>query len=137
MSENEPRQVSYLTWMFEALGFEYVILLPLAGFVCFVLALIVVIRGRGPMAAAALVLIVHVPLLIGAFAAIQGMIASHSVVAMSTTAPNPALVAAGTSTALFASMVGMLLTIPGYATAACGAFFRSLLSKPELAKPHP
>ena len=133
----ETKRVSYLTWMFHALGFEYAILLTLAGLICFVLALIVVIRGRGPMAVAALILIVHVPLLIGAFAAIQGAIASYSVVAMSTTAPNPSEVAAGTSTALFASMVGMLLTIPGYATAACGAFFRSLQSKVESTKSRP
>ena len=133
----ETRQVSYLTWMFQALGFQYAILLPLAGFVCFLLALIVVVRGKGPMAVAALMLIVHVPLLLGGFAAIQGAIASYSVVAMSATAPDPSEVAAGTSTALFASLVGMLLTIPGYATAACGAFIRSLMPNAESTKPYP
>jgi len=46
----EPVQQSLLSWMFTALGFPYVVLLPLAGFLCFLLALIVVIRGKGPMA---------------------------------------------------------------------------------------
>lgn len=38
--------------------------------------MIVVIRGKGPMAAACLVLIVHVPFLIGILSATQGAIVS-------------------------------------------------------------
>lgn len=60
----EPVQQSYLSWMFTALGFPYLILLPLTALVCFVLALIIVVRGKGPMAAASLILIIHIPLLI-------------------------------------------------------------------------
>lgn len=48
----EPVQQTLLGWMFTALGFPYVIVLPLAGFLCFLLALVVVLRGNGPMAAA-------------------------------------------------------------------------------------
>ena len=127
----EPVQQSLLNWMFTALGFPYVILLPLAGFLCFILALIVVIRGKGPLAAAALILIVHVPLLIGVFAAIQGGIASYTVIAMSPTTPKPSDVATGISTALVAPLVGMLLTVPGYATVAIGAFIRALGANTE------
>jgi hypothetical protein len=47
-------QQSYLGWMYSALGFQYAILLPLSGMLSAVLALIVVVRGRGPMAGAAL-----------------------------------------------------------------------------------
>ncbi len=128
----EPVRQSLLFWVFTSLGFPYVILLPLAGFLCFVLTLIVVLRGRGPMAAAALILIVHVPLLIGAFAAIQGGIASYTVIAMSETAPKPSEVAEGISTALVAPMVAMLLMVPGYATAALGAFIRSLVTNADV-----
>lgn len=126
--EAEPARKTVVNWVIESLGFSYAILLPFAGMLCFVLALIVVIRGRGPMAAAALILIVHVPLLIGVFAAIQGLIASYSVIAMSDSAPKPSEMAAGVSTAMFAPLVGIFVMIPGYATAAIGAFIRSLLA---------
>jgi len=131
MPDAQPVQQSLLSWMFTALGFPYVILLPLAGLLCFLLALIVVLRGTGPMAAAALILIVHVPLLIGIFAAIQGGIASYTVIATSATTPKPSELAAGISTALLAPMVGMLLMVPSYATAALGAFIRALAAKTE------
>jgi hypothetical protein len=103
--------------------------------VCFLLALIIVIRGNGPMAIAALILIVHVPLLIGIFAAIQGAIASYTIIAMGGAAPKPSEVAAGISTALVAPLVGILLMVPGYATAALGAFIRSLQPNAKSAKP--
>lgn len=128
-------QQSLLSWMFTALGFPYVVLLPLAGLLCFLLALVLVLRGRGPMAAAALMLIVHVPLLIGVFAAIEGGIASYTVIATSAATPKPSEVAAGVSTALFAPLVGMILMVPGYATAALGAFIRALVAKTETSKP--
>jgi hypothetical protein len=111
---------SYLSWMFTSLG-VYALLLPLAGLLCFLLALVIVVRGKGPMAAASLILIVHVPLLIGVFGAIHGGIASYQVIAVSATTPKPSDVAAGISTALFAPLVGMMLMVPGYATAAIGA----------------
>ena len=131
MPDTAPTQPSFLSWMIMALGFPYVVLLPLAGLLCFLLAGFVVLRGKGPMAAAALILIVHVPLLIGIFAAIQGGIASYTVIAMSESSPKPSEVAAGISTALVAPLVGMLLTVPGYATAAIGAFIRSLQNNAE------
>jgi hypothetical protein len=127
----EPVQQSYLGWMVTALGFPYLFLLPLAGLVAFLLALIIVLRGKGAMAAASLILIVHVPLLIGVFAALQGGIASYTVIAMSETTPKPSEIAAGISTALVAPMVGMLLMAPGYATAALGAFIRCLGANAE------
>ena len=57
--------------------------------------MIVVIRGKGPMAAACLVLIVHVPFLIGILSATQGAIVSYDWIAMSATSPSPAEVADG------------------------------------------
>ena len=134
MSPNAvPVQQSYLSWMFAALG-PYALLLPLAGLLCFLLALVLVARGKGPMVAACLILIVHVPLLIGVFAALQGGIASYTVIAASATTPKPSDVAAGISTALFAPLVGMMLMVPGYATAAVGAFIRSLAPNTDSSK---
>jgi uncharacterized membrane protein len=122
----EPVQQSILTWIFAALGLPYVILLSLAGLISFLLALLIVQRGKGSMAPAALILIVHAPLLIGIFAAIQGGIASYTIIATSGATPKPSEVAAGISTALIAPMIGMLLMVPGYATAAIGAFVRAV-----------
>ncbi len=133
--EAEPVRQSLLTWIYNALGIPYVILLPLAAFLCFVFALIIVLRGKGPMAGASLILVVHIPLLVGVFAAIQGGIASYAVIAMSSGTPKPSEVAAGISTALVAPLVGMLLMIPGYATAVLGSFIRSLVDNPHGSKP--
>ena len=121
----EPVPQSLLIWAYNALGMMYVILLPLAGLSSFVLALIVVFRGKGAMSAASLILIVHTPLLIGIFAALQGAIASYTIIANAPTTPKPSEIAGGISTALVAPIVGMLLMIPGYATAAIGSFVRS------------
>jgi hypothetical protein len=121
--------------MFSALG-VYAIVLPLAAFVCFVLTVLVVSRGKGPMAVAALILIVPVPLLIAVFAAIRGAIASYTIIAMSGSAPKPSEVAEGISTALFAPMVAMVLMAPSYAVATLGAAIRSLLTNGESTKPH-
>ncbi len=134
MPEAEPVRQSLLSWALTALGFPYVFLLPLAGLLCFLLVLIVVLRGKGPMAAASLILIVPLPLLIGVFAAIQGGIASYTVIATSAATPKPSDVAAGISTALFAPLVGMIFMVPGYATAALGAFIRGLAAKTETSK---
>ena len=131
MADAEPVQRSLLSWMMTALGFPYIVILPLAGLLCFLLAGFIVLRGKGPMAAAALILIVHVPLLIGIFAAIQGAIASYTVIATSVSSPKPSEMAAGISTALFAPLVGMLLMVPSYATAALGALIRSLRDNAE------
>lgn len=129
--EVEPVQRSLLSWMLEALGFPYLFLLPLAGALSFLLALIVVIRGRGPMAVASLILIVHIPLLVGIFAAIHGVLASYTVVATSGNSPQASEVAMGISTSLFAPLVGLLLMVPGYAVAAIGTFIRCLTAKAE------
>ncbi len=128
MNEFEPVRQSFLSWIFTALGFPYVILLTLAALLSFAVALIVVVRGRGPMATAALVLVVPMPLLVGLFGAIQGAISSYTVIAMSSTSPKPSDMAAGISTALVAAMVGVAFTAPGYAVATIGAVLRSVLS---------
>lgn len=130
MPDAEPVQQSFLHWAIMALG-PYAFLLPMAGLSCLVLALIVVMRGKGPMAIAFLVLIVHVPLLIGLFAAIQGGLSIYTMIAASSSAPRPSELAEGISTALVAPMVGMLLMVPGYAVSLVGSFIRSLREQDE------
>ena len=135
LPNTEPVAQSFLGWLFSSLGIGYTILLPLAGLICFLLALTIVMRGNGPMAAASLILIVNVPLLIGIFAAIQGAVASFTIIAMSGATPKPSEVAVGISTALAAPLVAILLMVPGYATAAIGAFIRSLQPNAKSNKP--
>lgn len=129
------QQQSLLSWIGSSLGLPYAALLLISGLLCFVLSLILVLRGRGPMAAASLILIVHEPLLIGSFAAVQGGLASYRIIATSSAAPKPSEVAAGISTALVAPLVGLLLMVPAYATAALGGFIRALLKKADAGKP--
>ena len=120
-----PVQQSFLSWILTALGFKYAILLPVAALVSFVLTLIVVTRGKGPMAGIALVLIVPVPLLIGVFAAIEAGIHSCQVIATLARDPAPGQVAAVVSTMLVPPLVGMSLMAPSYILAVVGSVLRS------------
>ena len=130
--ELEPAQQSFLSWIFMALGFRYAILLPVSALVSFVLTLIVVVRGKGPMASVALVLIVPVPLVIAVFAAIEGGISSYRVIATLQNGPAPGRDAAVISTLLVAPMVGMLLMAPSYILAILGSLFRSFSADPKV-----
>lgn len=67
----EAAQQSMLSWLFNSLGFPFVMLIPLARILSFSLALFIVRWGREPLAAAALILVVHVPFFVGVFAAFQ------------------------------------------------------------------
>jgi hypothetical protein len=109
-----------------ALGPKYIVLLGLGGLLAFVLTLIVVLRGRGPMAGAALVFIVPIPFFIGLYGAVDGAIASYTIIANSVLQPKPSEIAQGFSLALATPLVGMLLMAPSYALAMFGLMARSL-----------
>ncbi len=117
-----------MSWTVSALGPLYLILLPLSGIVGFIFVCLLLSRGRGPMAAASILLFVHAPLMIGIFAAIQGMTSAYTVMAMSPSTPKPAEIAVGISMSLVAPMVAMLLMIPSYLVAALGTFIRAVKS---------
>jgi hypothetical protein len=123
---NDPAQQSMLLGLFNSLGLMYTVLLLLSGLVSFLLALLLVIRGKGPFLGVALFLIVHVPMLIGVYAAVEGVINMYSLISMSAGTPKPSEIAAGISTSLVSITVGMFLTIPGYAVAAIGSLVRAL-----------
>ncbi len=53
--------------------------------------------------------------MVGLLGTVQGMIASFQVIATSTTAPKPSELAAGISTALFTTLVGLFVAIPAIA----------------------
>lgn len=121
-----PIRESYLHWLFMALGLKYTVLLPLAGLVAFVLALILVVRGRAPLAGAALFFVVPMPFLIGIYGAIEGTIEMYQVVGLMSTQPKPSELAHGISMALATPMVGMLLMVPAYAVAVIGLLIRAM-----------
>lgn len=129
-----PVRESYAHWLYMALGFKYVLLLSLSSILGFVLSLIVVARGRGPLAGAALVFIVPMPFFIGVYGAVDGMIAMYSLIAASTMQPRPSHLAQGISLSLAAPLIGTLLMAPAYLVATVGLFVRSLAAKPEPAE---
>lgn len=126
---NEPQ--SFATWAITSLGPLYVVLIPLSALVSFLVILFLVYRGRGVMAATSILLLVHVPLMIGVFAALEGLANMYRVMAISGTTINAADIASGYSSLLFAPMVSMLLMIPSYTAALIGTFFRAVFTKEE------
>ena len=85
------------------------------------------------MAAAALVLIVHVPILIGVAAGLCGAANALIAIARSLTPPEVSEFAAGISAMLLGPLIGILMAAPGYAVAAIGAFTRSARDESVLA----
>jgi di/tricarboxylate transporter len=129
---HEPRQMSYLAWVYHSLGLMYSLALPLAGLMVFLGAVLVVILAiRRPGVIAAYLVFVPLPLLIGVFGTVDGLIRSHSVIAMADYAPKPSEVSQGYSMALLCLLVGMLATAPGYFVTALGLFLSAILNKPR------
>ena len=126
----EPVRQSYLMWVVSALGWRYVVLLPLAGIVTLVLTLILLIRGRGSAQTGALLFIVPLPFYLGIVGVLDGLISSYQVIAMSQMAPKPSEVAMGISMSLVSAWVGLLLTVPSYVAASAGLLIRAL-AQPE------
>lgn len=129
--ESGPPQRSFLSWVLQALGYEYALLLPLAALVCLVLTLVVAIRGKGPMAGVALVLIAPVPFLIGLFAGMRHTILALNAIAVGAGPSEVSRLAEAISSALVAPLVGLVMTAPGYGVASVGSLIRSFRTEPS------
>ena len=127
----EPVNDSVLGWMARSMGPFYGPVIPLTGFVVFLGGLLVVASSRRPAVIAAYLVFVPLPLLIGLFGSIHGIIASYSIIAMSTTQPKPSEVAQGISLAMSTSLVGFLATFPAYFVVSIGLFLRTIGSASE------
>jgi len=127
----EPVNDSVLGWLARSLGPVYGLLIPLTGIAVFVGGLLVVAFSRRPAVIAAYLVFVPLPLLIALFGTIHGAIHSYLVIAMSVTQPKPAEIAQGTSTALAASLVGIMATFPAYLVVSIGLFLRTVGSTSE------
>ncbi|MDP6447567.1 MAG: MotA/TolQ/ExbB proton channel family protein, partial [Pirellulaceae bacterium] len=68
-------------------------------------------------------------LLLGIFGTIQGFISSYMVIATAGSTPKPSDMATGISAGLFASLVGLMATFPGYFVVAIGLFIRTLQAR--------
>ena len=130
-TEVEPIRQSLLSWLYSGLGPRYLVLLPLAALFSFVSAWIIVRRGKGSMAPAALLLVVHVPMLVGLAGLFDGNASVFEVIAAHSITPKPNELAYGLSLGYIAPMVGMVLTVPGYAVAVIGSLIRALRAKSD------
>lgn len=126
-------QQSILTWAFKSLGPLYIGLFAVCGGLALVVTLVLVLRGRGPLAAAGLVLAANMPLLLGLFGMFEGAIQSFSIIATSTTSPRPSDLAAGISTALMTPLIGLLISAPCYLLAIVGSVVQSLRTPDAIA----
>ncbi|MBX9792225.1 MAG: hypothetical protein K2Y37_25155 [Pirellulales bacterium] len=122
----EPVQQSLLHFYYSALGLRYSVMLPLAALVGFTLVLLVIIRGRGPLASAAILISLSLPLLVGLHGALDGLIAAFTVIAASDTQPKPSEIAMGWRMALVAPLTGMFLMGPSLLAALVGSVMRSM-----------
>lgn len=127
----EPVQMSYLRFLFQALGFRYSVLLPAVALLAFVLVLVLIIRGKGPALTGALLFLVPLPVLVGVFAAVDGMLSAFQVISMANVSPKPSEFAMGISMSLVSVFLSFLLTVPSYILATCGLIARAFSAKPD------
>ncbi|TWT63451.1 hypothetical protein [Rubinisphaera italica] len=122
-------QQSFVGWMLSSLGI-FSLLIPLSALISLAMILTLLIRSRGSMSAAAIILVVPVPLLLGMIACFQGAIEAFQVIAQSTVSPKPADLADGISTSLMGMMAGLLCAVPGLIVAILGCFYRAMTARP-------
>jgi len=130
MPDAEPMEVSVM-WGLRLLGPFYSILLLLTGVTCFLLVVVLVVRGKGSIAAAPLLLIAHLPLLIGLFAAVHGGILDYLEIATNGDPPRPATMGSAIARPLVALLGGMLMTFPGYLAATVASFVQAIKATSE------
>ncbi|MGD9645444.1 MAG: hypothetical protein AB7U73_07015 [Pirellulales bacterium] len=122
----EPVRQSLLHFYYSALGLQYSVLLPLAAMIGLALVLLIVMRGRGPLASAALLISLSLPLLVGVYAALDGLLVSYQVIAYSTSMPKPSEYAQAYAMALVAPQLGMFLMAPSLLAALIGSVLRAV-----------
>ena len=126
-----PVRQSYLAWSYQALGMRYAVLIPLTGFLLFFGALVLVSMCKRPAPIKTyLLFFVPLPILLGVFGTLEGLILSFQVISMSSASPHAQEVFSALATSLFSTLVGMLVAAPAYFVTAIGLFVRSLLDRP-------
>jgi hypothetical protein len=120
---------SMLHFYQQALGTKYLIWLPLTAIIGFVLTLLAVVKWRGSVSVALLILAVPMPIVAGLYGYFDGMLASFQIIAMSTTQPKPSEWAQGEAMALVSVLVGCWLSVPSFLVAVIGTFIHWIRGK--------
>lgn len=123
-------QESFLNWLIRSTGLLGLLIPPLA-ILCFILTVILVFRGKGPLTGVALLFIIPLPVLLGLLALIHGGIQSLQVIFYSSVPPNTSEFGDAISTSLVGPMMGLLLTLPSYLLAMTVMFVRSFPKSPK------
>ena len=121
--------IQFVSWMFNSLGLFYGTVLPLAGFLIFVGACLVVGRNKRPSVIAAYLVFLPLPFLIGLFATFHGCILSFYHYSQYDSRPSLELILGNLSLALFSSLVGLALTFPSLLVLAFGLLIRTIRSE--------
>jgi hypothetical protein len=119
-------RVSYVYWMYQALGPVFGLLLLGTGFLVFVGSCMVVARTKHPAPIAAFLAIVFLPLLIGLYGALLSFMQMYATISTYDWPPRSASVAEGIGAALFCAFAGFTFTWPSFLVVCCGLFVRSL-----------
>jgi hypothetical protein len=126
-----PERHSLLSWLFMALGWRYSLLLPLAAVFAFVVVLLMVVRGRGPAMAGAILLVAPLPLLVGIVGMAEGILSIQLVISGAGIDPKPSALAEGIGMSFVSVWIGLFFSIPSYLAAAIGLVIRSLTCQPH------
>jgi hypothetical protein len=94
---------------------------------------LLVIRGKGPAAAAALLLVVPLPMLVGVYGAIDAWIATYQAIAASMVEPRPSVWANGIGSVAVRVTASMFFAGPSILVAMLGSSIRSWVSKTDSA----
>jgi len=114
---------SLLSFALESVGW-YIIPLLLTGIIGCVLAFIIVKRSKGPLAGAALLLIIHLPLFIGLFAALEGLLSFFMLFGWRPAKAEELVREAARG--LVTPILALIVMSPSYAVAAVGDLIRAL-----------
>lgn len=128
----EPvRGTSQLEFILQSLGPMYAVLLLLSALIAFVLTALLVFRGKGSAAAVALLLIIPLPMFIGAFGALDALIDTYRIVADSMVEPRPSVIAGGIASTLIRMLMSMFVSGPTLVLALAGSSIRAWICKAD------
>jgi hypothetical protein len=125
---DQPYEQSQLEFIYHSLGFLYCVLLPLSALVSFILVVVAVARWRGAASVAVLMFAAPMPVYLGLYATVSGLLASYQVIMYTTTQPRPSEMAQGIGMSLVSFWIGMFLSVPGFFVALIGSLVRLILA---------
>lgn len=120
-----PPEQPMIVWLFRALGIRYTFLLPAVTVLALLLAVLAIWKFKTPTLTALLLAGVPLPLLLGAFGSIDGLMASFQIIMISSATPRASEVAEGGAMSLVSMQVGLILSLPLYLLALTALCYRA------------